>query len=89
MSMDKVTLTSEAIAAIEQGHLIAAIKLTREATGLGLKDSKEAVETYLDNHPELKAKVDASRISMKFKPENWAILIIAILLVAAYLLFTR
>ncbi len=36
---------SEAIAqALAQGHKIEAIKLLREATGLGLKESKDAVE---------------------------------------------
>jgi ribosomal protein L7/L12 len=31
-------------AALAQGNKIAAIKLLREATGLGLKESKDAVE---------------------------------------------
>lgn len=40
------TLPPAAIAALERGNLIEAIKLTREATGLGLKESKEAVERH-------------------------------------------
>lgn len=38
------------MSALHQGSLIEAIKRTREATGLGLKDSKEAVERYLAAH---------------------------------------
>ncbi|HEY9035715.1 MAG TPA: hypothetical protein VIM96_03290 [Pseudomonadales bacterium] len=41
----------EAIAPLEAGRLIDAIKITRTATGLGLKASKEAVELYLANNP--------------------------------------
>jgi large subunit ribosomal protein L7/L12 len=41
-------LTTEQVMAVEaalaQGNKIAAIKLLREATGLGLKESKDAVE---------------------------------------------
>lgn len=36
----------DAIAALQRGNLIDAIKRTREATGLGLKESKELVERY-------------------------------------------
>lgn len=39
-------LTPEAMAAVRQGDLIQAIKLTRDATGLDLKVSKEQVERY-------------------------------------------
>jgi len=39
-------LPAEAIAALERGDLIDAIKCTREATGLGLKESKDLVERY-------------------------------------------
>ena len=41
----------QAVSALHQGNLIDAIKRTREATGLGLKESKETVERYLAAHP--------------------------------------
>lgn len=37
-------IRAEIESAIAQGHKIEAIKLLREATGMGLKESKEAVE---------------------------------------------
>lgn len=40
-----------ALASLHQGQFVEAIKHTREATGLGLKEAKEAVEGYLANHP--------------------------------------
>ena len=42
-----MTIPSEAIDALRRGNKIEAIKLTREQTGLGLKESKDAVEQVL------------------------------------------
>jgi ribosomal protein L7/L12 len=40
-------LPPEAIAALERGNLIEAIKIVRERTGMDLKSSKEAVERHV------------------------------------------
>ena len=42
-------LPPEAIAALEHGHLIEAIKIVRDRTGMDLKLSKEAVEHYANS----------------------------------------
>jgi hypothetical protein len=47
MSTDTHSIPEAAIAALRRGNKIEAIKLTREATSMGLKESKEAVETFL------------------------------------------
>ncbi|MFV5383821.1 ribosomal protein L7/L12 [Acinetobacter junii] len=44
-------LPLEALIALRSGKLIDAIKITREKTGLGLKESKDLVDRYLDTHP--------------------------------------
>jgi ribosomal protein L7/L12 len=41
------SISPEAQGAADRGNLIEAIKLTREATGLGLKEAKDAVDAYL------------------------------------------
>jgi len=41
----------DAIAALEKGQLIEAIRRLRAATGLGMKDSKEKLERYLEHYP--------------------------------------
>ncbi len=89
MSTDNVTLTKEAIAALEHGRLIEAIKLTRVATGMGLKESKDTVEAYLLNHPALKEKIDATRVSISLTWEHGVILIIAIVLLITYFVLAR
>jgi ribosomal protein L7/L12 len=59
--MDKThtSLSAEAITALEQGRKIEAIKIYREATGVGLKESKEAIEAYLVAHPTLNEQFSA------------------------------
>ena len=42
-------LPPEAIAALERGNFIEAIKITRDHTGMDLKSSKEAVERYANS----------------------------------------
>jgi ribosomal protein L7/L12 len=43
-----------AISALQEGRLIDAIRHTREATRMGLKESKEAVERHLAANPGLR-----------------------------------
>jgi hypothetical protein len=48
-----------AIAALQEGNKILAIKLVREATGLGLKQSSDQVSAYIARSPELREKFAA------------------------------
>lgn len=52
-------VSAKAVEALEQGKLIEAIKITRMKTGMDLKESKEAVEAYLDAHPATKERFKA------------------------------
>lgn len=47
----QLELPQEALQALRSGQLIEAIKITREKTGLGLKESKDLVDQYLNDHP--------------------------------------
>jgi hypothetical protein len=49
-------LTKEAIEALRKGSVIKAIKITRLASGLGLKEAKDQVDIYLQQHPDLKVQ---------------------------------
>lgn len=57
MNRNETRLPEDAIEAVRRGDKIAAIKITREQTGLSLKDAKEAVEAYQDN-PDQTAGAD-------------------------------
>lgn len=52
----EIRLPSEAVAALARGELIQAIKIVREATGTGLKESKDAVEAYAA-HPDARGNL--------------------------------
>ena len=76
----------EAIAAIESGNLIQAIK--RANTGLGLKTAKETVEAYLEAHPEVNEKFSVNRKAVSVTQERIIhLLIIALAAIIAYSLF--
>jgi len=50
-------IPNEALQALRSGQLIDAIKITREKTGLGLKESKDLVDQYLKEHPQEQAQI--------------------------------
>lgn len=51
---------AQAVASIMRGNLIEAIKHTRAATGLGLKEAKDAVEKYIAENPHVKSQATSS-----------------------------
>jgi hypothetical protein len=77
-------IPAAAVAALHNGKLIDAVKHTRTATGLGLKDSKEAVERYLDAHPATRQRLsEASRPTAAIR----FVLVATIFVIAAAVLF--
>jgi len=58
-------ISVQAIAALQLGNKIEAIKLVREATGLGLKEAKDLVERYLRDHPELQIELSRRNGAIK------------------------
>lgn len=53
MMVANTELPAEAVASLETGNKIEAIKIVRMSSGLGLKESKERVEKYMLEHPDL------------------------------------
>lgn len=47
------SLPPAALQALQQGRMIEAIKIVRTEHNLGLKQAKEQVEQYMQQHPEL------------------------------------
>jgi ribosomal protein L7/L12 len=72
-----------AIAMLEAGNLIGAIKATRAGTGLGLKDAKLTVEQHLEAHPAIRERFKAAAAIKRSELVRIAIAIGAIL-VALY-----
>ncbi len=65
MGTGKPTLPIAAIAVLQEGNKIEAIKLVRETSGLGLKEAKDLVEVYIASQPALQTRFAASNEQTK------------------------
>jgi len=81
-------LPSSVVSALSQGKKIEAIKLLREAYGIGLKEAKDLVDEYEESRPELSMGLaDSQRVSTR-GIFNW-IVVLAVALLACYWWFIR
>lgn len=74
--------------ALTRGQKITAIKLLREAKGIGLKESKEIVDAYIASRPELKARFAAANAEWSRKFVTFVVFL-ALLSSIGYWLFIR
>lgn len=79
MNSPSQTIPENAIAALRSGNKIEAIKITRAETGMHLKESKEAVELYIESVPALN-----ERFKFKLGLRLVLLLVLAILVVGIY-----
>lgn len=61
----------EALAALEQGRWIDAIKILRSAQNLDLKSAKESIEALVRQRPELVARLQARRQEFAARARRW------------------
>ena len=54
-------LPTAAIEALTRGHKIDAIKILRQESGLGLREAKDAVDSYVQSRPELASQFQSVR----------------------------
>ncbi len=80
-------LPADVLAALQKGQKIEAIKLLREARGIGLKEAKEAVERQVQGDPLLKAKLAAAQAEGTRALLPWLIVVGAMAVAAYYLLW--
>jgi len=76
-------LPAEAIAALERGSKIDAIKCVRMSSGVGLKEAKEMVEEFIERSPDVKMRMDAVNAESAAGVLRWLIPIAA-MAVAVY-----
>jgi hypothetical protein len=58
-----VNVPPAAVEHLRKGRKIEAIKAVRQATGLGLKEAKDAVEAFIDRSPGLRREYEAAAAS--------------------------
>jgi len=78
-------LPSAAVAALQQGNKIEAIKIVRQERGIGLKEAKDAVEQYVQTDPLLQRKFAAARAGSKRSCLLWLTILIALAMIGYYL----
>ena len=78
-------LPTAAQVAADTGRKIEAIKIQRELEGIDLKEAKDRVELYIDQHPELRERLEQANREMRGKLIKWALVIDA--LIAAGVLY--
>ena len=83
-----VEIPHEALDALRAGQLIDAIKITREKTGLGLKESKHFVERYLKEHPQEQALIQ-EQLAQRSRGGIQIFILIFIILVILVWFLTR
>jgi hypothetical protein len=51
------SIPPSAVAALNAGRKIEAVRIVRATQGIGLKEAKELVESYVKMHPELRDQI--------------------------------
>ena len=77
-------LPEAAVRALWKGNVIEAIKVVRLERGIGLKESKDAVDAYIRTQPPLRQKVEEANARAKEGLLRWLAVIGLILAVGAY-----
>jgi ribosomal protein L7/L12 len=84
-----VEIPMDAVVALHQGKLIDAIRRTRDRSGIGLMQAKEAVEGYLASNPIVNQQFRAAAAERQSRMmRNIVALLLAGALLAGYLFFS-
>ena len=70
------TLSAAAIAALQQGNKIEAIKIVRTEQSLDLKQAKDLVDEYLRTQPALQETFATTQTQLKRSALLWLVLLI-------------
>jgi hypothetical protein len=79
-------LPQAAIAQLERGNIIEAIKIVRLEHGLGLKESKDLVDAYLKSRPDLQRRLAAAQAEARQGFVRWLIIFLALAAAVAYVM---
>jgi ribosomal protein L7/L12 len=74
----RVEVPLSAVVSLQEGNLIEAIRQTREAGRLQLKESRDIVLAYLEAHPPVREQYEAAR---KLRGVGWRRFILPLVLV--------
>ena len=72
-------LPLEAVTLLNEGHMVQAIKVIRQAEGLGLKDAKDRVDAHLAREPLLRAQLKTRQRAARRKLFFWFVVVDAMI----------
>ncbi len=75
-----------AVTALQGGKFIEAVKIVREARGIGLKDAKDAVDRFVASEPLIRSRIEAIRSERRRNALLWGIALALIAGLIVYLL---
>ncbi|MGA0024222.1 MAG: ribosomal protein L7/L12 [Burkholderiales bacterium] len=87
MKVEPQDIPAAAVAALEKGSKIEAIKIVRIDQGIGLKEAKDVVEQYLDAKPDLQSRMNAASIEAAKGGLGW-IFLVAVVALAVFYFYT-
>jgi len=70
---DTDALPLAAVAALQSGKFVEAVRIVRETRRVGLKDAKEAVDRYIASEPLLRSRIEAGRAERRRNALLWGI----------------
>ena len=70
-----------------EGHVIEAIKIVREAEGIGLKEAKERVEAWIATQPVLKQQLEVR--AKEARGGYWVLLLMLLAGIAAAVVYFK
>jgi len=85
-SRDDAGLSSAAIAALQKGSKIEAIKIVRLERNLGLKEAKDCVEDYISHDPVLQRSMQQAQAEASRGFFSWLVVLLALGAAAYYFL---
>jgi ribosomal protein L7/L12 len=74
-------LSDDAIAALQRGNKIQAIKFVRQDRNIGLKEAKDAVDDYLRTQPALQSSLAVAQAGATRSALGWLAALVALALV--------
>lgn len=86
MSDNNQELPNKAVAALERGRKIEAIKHVRMTYGIGLKEAKETVEQFLEDRPDVRNRISSSNSAAAKNTIGWGLIIMLVGFAAYYFL---
>jgi hypothetical protein len=72
---DTPSIPPQAVAALNAGRKIDAIRIVRETQGIGLKEARELVDSYTALHPDVQWRVDQQRSQASRRWIAWLVLL--------------